>query len=233
MIYIRSAIFYMLLALITLVVGACGLVTFITFNQKFISYVGCIWANIVLFCLKHVCNVQTKIAGLSNLPKAPFIIASKHQSAWETIFFLKQFIVPAFVLKKELLRIPVYGWYLPAMGMIYIDRGSKASIKTIKDQAAKLISNNRITIIFPEGTRIPYGEVAGYKAGIYSIHQASVETPVRPVALNSGKIWPKKSWLIQPGTITIKFLSAMPKGLSKTEFLSHLQDVVEKECSGL
>ena len=223
----------MLLVLITLFVGVFGLITFATFNQKIVSYVGYVWANIVLFALKHVCSVKTKIEGLRNLPKAPFIVASKHQSAWETVFFLKQFVVPAFILKKELLIIPVYGWYLPAMGMIYIDRASKASIKTIKTQAEKLIANNRITIIFPEGTRVPHGEVYGYKAGIYNIHQASVETPVIPVALNSGKVWPKKSWLIHPGTITIKFLQAMPKNLAKTEFLSHLQNTIEKECATL
>lgn len=229
MLFLKSCIFTTLLCLWTLCVGVMGSITLITFSSKIIAYVGYVWAFGVDFLLRIICGVTVKIKGLHNIPKhTGFIVASKHQSAWETIFFLKLFKNPVAILKKELTYIPIYGWYLPLMGMISIDRNAgRTAIKQLTSGVEKAVNMKRAVFIFPEGTRTKPGQSVAYKSGIAAIHNALPTTPIVPAALNSGLIWPAKSFLIQPGVITIEFLKPISNPMDKNTLLAKLEHDIE------
>ena len=148
----RSSLFYLTLILLTLILGILGIPLLLTFNCKWISKIGEVWGGCALKFLKLICGLDYKIEGLKNLPAGqPVIVASKHSSAWETIFLLKLLHPAAFILKRELVRIPIYGWYLPAMGMISISRSDKiqAIKKVIRGSKDRLAKGFNI-VIFPE-----------------------------------------------------------------------------------
>jgi 1-acyl-sn-glycerol-3-phosphate acyltransferase len=231
---VRSALFLIALIFWTIVCGLICTITFLTFNKKIISYTGWIWSSFAITLLKYICGVNTIVSGTDNIPKAPFIIASKHQSAWETIFLLKYFKNPAFILKKELAYIPIYGWYLPLMGMVCINRsaGTKALKQTL-DGVKSAFNAKRNIAIFPEGTRVKPGHSVEYKSGIYAIHKHFPEVPILPIALNSGKVWPPKSFLIKPGTVTIKFLPPINSKHHKNSLLGNLKNIIDKESEML
>jgi 1-acyl-sn-glycerol-3-phosphate acyltransferase len=154
-----------------------------------------------MFLVKYIAGIKTKIIYQSQIGK-PFIIASKHESIWETIFLLYLFKNPVFVIKKELTKIPFYGWYLEKMGMIAIDRSQGVqALKKIKYGAEETFKQNRILIIFPEGSRTS----SNYHSGILFLHKLYNNIPIVPTYLDSGKLW-AKDMLPQPGIITIKFL---------------------------
>ena len=150
-----------------------------------------------------------------------YLYASKHQSIFETIYFNSLFYNPAYILKKELLNIPLFGQYLKKLEMIAIDRSQ--GIKSIKhvNEETKRLSKFRPVVIFPEGTRTTYGDQPDLKPGIYSIYKNS-NKPVIPIAINSGKYWPKNNQM-QSGKITIEFKEPIQPGLSKEEFLKKLK----------
>ena len=161
-----------------------------------------LWAHIIIFLLKIICRVDYHIIGANNLPKIPAIIASRHQSTWETAFLMILLDRPAFILKKELLWFPVFGWYLIPSGMISINRSKGMSaIKQIVQQAKKAINNNHHIVVFPEGTRMEHGHAGKIQSGVVAIHHALPDIPIITISLNSGKFWSKKSWKIKPGTI--------------------------------
>ncbi|MDF3047783.1 MAG: 1-acyl-sn-glycerol-3-phosphate acyltransferase [Candidatus Midichloriaceae bacterium] len=232
---IKSAAFLIFLATWSVLSGLLGTITFLSFNRKIISRVGYLWAMGGHLYLKYICGVKIKIEGEENVPKAPFIIVCKHQSAWETLFFLIYFahLSPSYVLKKELTYIPVYGWYLPILGMISIERGKASAIKKLSLRVKEVIAQKRALIIFPEGTRSAPGESVDYKPGIYIIHKASPETPIVPVALNSGKIWPRKTFAVNRGTIHIKFLPPLKGHFEKAELLEKLKKIIDEESNKL
>ena len=181
---------------------------------------GKIWARMTIFLLESICRITTNISGINNLPKAPFIIASKHQSAWETIFFLIFFDNPVFVIKKELTKIPIYGWFLDKMSMISIDRNSGInSLKQIKFGVENAIKNNRSVIIFPEGTRVSPKAIVKLKSGIKFLHDTFPQVPIIPIALNSGFYWINKSITRQEGIIQVKIY---PKFVPQEDFLKEL-----------
>lgn len=230
---IKSSIFLFILALWSLIVGTLGLVTFLSFNRKIISLVGYVWAQGVMLYLRYICGVRVVVEGEENIPAAPFIVACKHQSAWETLFFLVYFNNPAYILKKELMYIPVYGWYLPLLGMIAVDRGKASAIKKVAARVRDVMKQGRALIIFPEGTRVLPGDSIDYKAGIYMIHKASPETPIMPVALNSGICWPRRTFAVNKGVIKIKFLPRVQGEFSKVELLATLKKIIDTESNKL
>ncbi len=191
------------------------------------------WAKFVMFMSKYISGLDYEIRGREHMVEGPFIIASKHQSAWETAFFYAVFKRPSYILKKELLRIPLWGWYLWRMKMIYIDRA--AGMSTMKDmirQSKEAIADNRPIIIFPEGTRMKPGAPAHYHPGVVALY-SQLKVPVIPVALNSGSYWGKNSFIKYPGTIVVEFFPPIPPGLSKDEFLTRLQDTIETASAKL
>jgi len=231
--FIRSIIFYLLFATITVAVSII-FSPFLIVRCKALYWAGIIWCRISLFLLKIICGVDYKVVGKENLPKDPYIVASKHQSAFETIAFWDVFYIPTFVLKKELTRIPFFGIFLVRMRMIAISRSAGASaLKQIVKESEYHLKEGRHIIIYPEGTRVNYGErVEKYHPGIIALYN-NCNVPIVPVALNSGKFWDSRKWIKYPGTITIKILPAIQLGLSKQEFIDSLQKAIETNSAEL
>ena len=164
------------------------------------------------------------------MPKTAVIIASKHQSAWETAIFHMLGADAAYVLKKELLYIPGFNVHAILSGQIAVDRGAGASaIKNLIKNTRERIASGRQVVIFPEGTRTKHGAAPDYKAGVAALY-SSVDADIVPVALNSGKFWPRNSFWKRPGTITVSILPVIKKGLSKQEFMTELENRIEAEC---
>jgi 1-acyl-sn-glycerol-3-phosphate acyltransferase len=227
-IFIRSLLFNLSMILITVIVGSVGFL-FCFFSKRIAQKVSYIWGKSFLIALKLICNLDHKIEGLENLPEGSCIIASKHESAWDTVFFLDFLKNPAYIFKKSLLYLPIVGQYLYTSHMIYIDRskGSK-SIKKIIEQAKIIKKQGRKIIIFPQGTRTAPKQQMRYKSGIYAIC-SNANLPVVPVVLNAGTYWAKGAFIKFPGTISVKLLPVMKDFSDKRKFLSDLENVIESE----
>jgi 1-acyl-sn-glycerol-3-phosphate acyltransferase len=146
---------------------------------------------------------------------------------WETFALLRWFDQPLYILKRELTRIPFFGWYAMKAGMIAVDRsaGGRALLKMVR-QASEEVRNGRQLIIFPEGTRRPVGAPPDYKPGVAQLY-ASCREPCLPVALNSGLFWPRRTFVRYPGTLVVEFLDPVPPGLPRDEFLTRISTVIE------
>lgn len=161
------------------------------------------WALTLLWLLEHVVGLKYRVLGRENIPTQPSIICCKHQSGWETLATQKFFPLQVFVAKRELFKIPFFGWGLKLTRTIGIDRGNpQRASQQIIEQGSKRKAEGLWITIFPEGTRIKPGYRGRYKAGAARMAQL-LEMPLVPVALNSGEFWPKNSFLKYPGTITV------------------------------
>ena len=230
---IRSALFNTCYVLWTLVVGVLFLPIIFFPTKIIILVVGKIWAKGLYFFLKIFCNLKLDLRGLINKPNHPAIYASKHQSALETIMFHILISKPVYILKQELLNIPVFGFYLKKMGMIAIDRnGGMKSLKLMLKQVEEKISQGYSIIIFPEGTRTSPGEIIEYNAGITAIYNLKI-ADIIPVALNTGSYWSKNSFIKKPGKFVIEFLPAISNELDKREFLTELHNKIETKSTEL
>ena len=185
------------------------------------------WAKTTLFGLKVLVGLDYEVRGRENLPDGAMILASKHQSAWDTAVFLILTGRPIYVMKKELLSIPLWGWYARKTRSIGVDRnaGAKALKDLVRDILDRLGRNLQV-VIFPEGTRTAPGQRRPYHPGIAAA-DSRTDAPVIPVALNSGMFWSRRSFIKRPGTIVVEFLPAMPKGLNRKEFLAELENRIE------
>tara|TARA_B100000035_G_C20969470_1_gene540363 strand:+ start:395 stop:1096 length:702 start_codon:yes stop_codon:yes gene_type:complete len=183
------------------------------------------------FCIKFFLSTKIIIKGKENLIKnEKFFIAASHQSMFETFYLQTLFNSPIFILKKELLSIPVFGWYLKKIGSISIkrDKVTKDNLGFLED--IRFITNNskRPIIIFPQGTRVLPNERPPFKKGVSRIYE-ELQISCQPVAINSGFVWPKKGLKQSKKTITISVLSSIPTGLSKEEFVKTLENNIYKE----
>ncbi len=191
------------------------------------------WAQSNILLMRILCNIRVEYRGVEKIPKGPLIVAAKHQSMWETISLLHFFDEPFFVLKRELLRIPVFGQYLVKANMVAIDRSSGAkALKRVMQRAAEEVRHGRQFVIFPEGTRRPPGAPPHYKAGVGLIY-AECGVPCLPVALNSGLFWPRRTFLRYPGTLIVEFLDPLPPGLPRDEFMARIETVIEEATNRL
>ena len=192
-----------------------------------------VWMHIVFAGLRAIAGLSVEIRGRENLPDGPVILACKHQSAWETGYFLKLLDDPAYILKRELLKIPVYGWLLRKSEAIAIDRSAGASaLKQMITESRRAIENGRTVVLFPEGTRSSVGNSGDYHPGIAALYKDG-KAPVVPVALNSGLFWPRRSFLKRPGKITLEFLPPMPEGLARKVFMTELENRIEAASNAL
>src|SRR5262249_39648562 len=185
------------------------------------------WAKTNILLMRLVCNIKVEFRGTEKIPKGPLIVASKHQSMWETISLLHFFEAPFFAVKRELKFIPLFGLFLIKTRMIAIDRsaGGRALIKMARRAAAEVRSGRQF-VIFPEGTRTAPGAPPQYKAGIGLIYTDCGVTCL-PVALNSGLFWPRRTFMRYPGTLVVEFLDLLPPGLSRDEFIDRVRDTIE------
>lgn len=190
-------------------------------------------ARLEIFLLRAVAGIKLEVRGRENLVHGACLVASKHQSAFETFALVPQLRDPAYLMKKELFKIPFHGWFSKKFGMIPVarDQGAKA-LRDMLKEAKHRIAAGREIIIFPEGTRRPVGAEPDYKTGVFLLYQA-LKVPCVPVALNSGLFWPRHSLLLTPGTIVFEFLPPIPPGLSKDEFLPRLEQTIESASNRL
>jgi 1-acyl-sn-glycerol-3-phosphate acyltransferase len=191
------------------------------------------WTDFILWWLGLTCGLRHRVAGLENLPAGPVIIASKHQSSWETFAFNRLFGGPAIVLKRELLFIPVVGWAMARAGNIAVARGEGASaLRGLLRQARQALKEGRPILIFPEGTRVAVGAERPYQAGIAALYR-QLGVPVVPVALNSGLFWGRRKWVKRPGKISVEVLEPIPPGLDRKAFMATLRQRIDTATARL
>ena len=191
------------------------------------------WIGFIEWWLWLTCGLTHRLIGMENLPNGPVIIASKHQSSWETLAFTKAFPGAAIVLKRELLFIPIVGWAMARAGNIAVARGDGAqALRGLVSQAKAAIAEGRSVLIFPEGTRVAVGDAKPYQVGTAALYR-QLGVPVVPVALNSGLLWGRRKWVKRPGVITVEVLPPIAPGLRRKEFMTILRDRIEGATSRL
>ncbi|AMJ63762.1 acyl-phosphate glycerol 3-phosphate acyltransferase [Bosea sp. PAMC 26642] len=186
------------------------------------------WSRSTLWLMRVVAGISCEIKGREHVPTGGVMIASKHQSSWETFVLVALFPEPVFILKRELTWVPFFGWCLIKLGMIPVDRGGRARALSQVTRRAKVEvgQKGRQLLIFPEGTRTAPGAPRSYKFGVAHIY-GELGVPCVPVALNSGLYWPRRKFLRRPGTIRLEFLPAIAPGLGKAAFQKILEEQIE------
>jgi len=192
-----------------------------------------LWGRTSVWLLRVICGTKVEFRGLEKLPKGALIVAAKHQSTWETFALLRLFDDFTFIVKRELMWIPIFGWCMAKGRMIPVDRsaGSQA-LGAMTKRAREEIRTGRQLIIFPEGTRRAAFAEPRYKFGVAHLY-AEIGVPCIPVALNSGLFWPRRKFLRLPGTIVVEFLPPIPPGLDSRTFLTKLQTSIESASARL
>ena len=229
MIFLRSLVFILLQSALTPFFSIASLLTF-PFHPLTRYRVISQWARIVMFLVEAICGVKYRVLGMENIPDRPCVVLSNHQSAWETIAF--QVILPpqVWVLKKELLKIPFFGWGLAMTSPIAIDREEgRAALKQLIDQGKDRLGMGFFVIVFPEGTRIAPGEIAPFRMGgaWLSTHTGS---PALPIAHNAGRLWGKNAFIKRPGTITVSIGEPIEtKGMKPNELNAKVEQWVRTE----
>jgi len=226
-IFVRSLIYNVLFYVLLVFWNIVAIPTLVMPPPYFMK-VAKAWARSSVWLMRVVCNTKTEYRGLEKIPAGPLIVASKHQSMWETFALMQFFDAPLFIYKQELARIPFFGWYLVKSKMIGVDRdGGMRSLMDMARRAPKEIQSGRQLIIFPEGTRTPVDAPPDYKTGVGQIY-VNAGVPCLPVALNSGLFWPRRTFLRYPGTLVVEFLDPLPAGLSRKEFILAISEKIEE-----
>ncbi len=225
-VFLRSLAYNILFYLNLLLWVTLGIPTYVMPRWGIIS-IAKNWGRTSIWLMRIVCNTRVEYRGLEKIPKGPLLVASKHQSAWETFALLQFFDEPLYILKRELKWLPLFGWYLSKADMIGVDRnaGGKTLLK-MAQRAREEVLRGRQLIIFPEGTRTAVGAPPRYKAGVSQIYVDCGVTCI-PVALNSGLFWPRRTFLRYPGTLVIEFLDPIASGLTRDEFTKRVSTVIE------
>jgi len=170
---------------------------------------------------------------MHNIPATPCLIASKHQSVWDTTVFFSIIPRAAIVAKKELLKLPVFGWYMKKLEEIPIDRSAGgAALREMVRASRKALAKGRYIIIFPEGTRVNINEKKKFQPGVYALY-SMLNIPVVPVALNSGYFWPRHSKIRKSGTLVLEFLPPISGKMNKEEFMNKLEGEMNKATKKL
>lgn len=186
-----------------------------------------------LWLMRWIVGTKMEVRGREHLPDGAYLVAAKHQSAWDTIALTTVFPDPALVMKAELLKIPVYGWFCAKFGMIPIQRETGPSaLRRMLKAARERADDQRQILVFPEGTRRQPGAPPDYKPGILLLYDA-LQRPCVPVALNSGHFWPRDSLIRRPGKIVVDILPPLPAGLPRKAFRSDLIDAIEGRTAEL
>lgn len=227
MLFVRSFLFNIFFYAYTAFLVFLFLPTLLLPTKKPVLWGMRLWASTQIRALKLFCNLDVEIRGQENIPAGAKLFAAKHQSTWETVVLPALLFEPAIVLKKELMFIPLYGWYAAKVGMIAVDRGAAAkALKSMVRQAKDRLHEGRSVVIFPEGTRKLPGAEKDYKPGIAALY-TQLQLPCVPVALNSGVFWPRHSFLRKPGTIVFEYLPPIEPGLKRREFMEKLESSIE------
>jgi 1-acyl-sn-glycerol-3-phosphate acyltransferase len=232
MIFLRSLIFNIYYVLGTIVIGLAGLPLLII-SENTARIIPRAWSRCVLEGLKFICGTDYEIRGREHLTSQPVIFACKHQSAWDIAILLTLVRRPAFVLKRELLWMPISGWYMWRLDMIPINRSKgHTALKAMLKKARKALHARKPLIIYPEGTRTVPGAAPRYLPGVATLY-GQLMVPVVPIALNSGSYWGRNAFIKKPGTIVIEFLPTIPPGLPPRDLQGRLQETIEAASAKL
>jgi len=196
---------------------------------------GCfaVYRHLVFAGLRVLCGIRFEVRGRENIPAGPALVASKHQSMFETLAFWHILPDPAIILKKELKYLPFFGWYAMKLKNVAIDRSAGASaLKAMLRSARERAHEGRQIVIFPQGTRVEPGAPESYKPGVAGLY-GTMDVPCVPVALNSGLYWPPSGFVRKPGTIIVEFLEPIPAGLARARFMEQLESRIETASQAL
>jgi 1-acyl-sn-glycerol-3-phosphate acyltransferase len=225
-IVLRSLVFQILLYAWTASI-ALALLPLLLAPARWVNAGARVWVRGAMFLARAVVGLNYEVRGGEKVPKGAAVIASKHQSMWETMIFHLLLDKPVYILKKELTRIPAFGWLLIRAGSIAIDRSAGGrALKHMTTAAKAALAGGHKVIIFPEGTRTAVGSTADYQPGVGMLY--GLGAPVVPVALNSGLFWGRHTFRRNPGTIAVEFLDPMPQGMDRRAFVTELQARIEE-----
>ncbi|MBL27025.1 MAG: 1-acyl-sn-glycerol-3-phosphate acyltransferase [Rhodospirillaceae bacterium] len=232
MIVLRSLIFNVVFFGGTTVFAIAMLPTLIL-PRRALVVSGKLWSRRVVAMLRLIVGMRVEIRGREHIPQGGALVAAKHQSALDTIVMPMILDDAACALKRELIFIPVYGWYLLKARQIVIDRSGRArALKRLVHDAAEAIAAGRPVVIFPQGTRVAPGEDRPYLPGLMAIY-ARLGQPVTPVAVSSGLFWGRRSFIKRPGTVVFEFLPPIPSDLGRAAFAEALETRIESATSAL
>ncbi len=191
------------------------------------------WALSNHWLMEKIVGTSFEIEGMENLPDGSYILAPKHQSFWDTYALLPWLKDPVYILKRELMWIPLFGWYAKKQRMIPVDRGARGKVMVeVLKRTKEELATGRQLIIYPEGTRRPPGAEPVYKYGIARMYR-DLKLPVVPIVMHPGLFWPRRSTNRYPGHFKVKILPAIQPGMDPDDFFAHLIDVTERESDAL
>jgi len=231
---LRSLIFNIFLYLGIVIVFLVAIPT-LFLPPKFTLSFGKFLGHYVVFVVRVLLNSKVEFRGIENIPKnEKYFVASAHQSMFETFALQSVLDYPVFILKKELLKIPLFGQYLKKIKSIEIvrDTTTKDNLNFFDKVANTIKNEKRPLLIFPQGTRVKIDEKVPFKKGVGRIYEA-LNISCIPIALNSGKVWPKQGIIKYPGKITISFLKPIQPGLSRDEFIKNLEIAIYDEIKNI
>jgi 1-acyl-sn-glycerol-3-phosphate acyltransferase len=223
---VRSAIFNILFYINILILMIGGLPS-VLMGRRAAMFMARTWARTSLWLLRMICGTRMEFRGLDLIPQDGVVIAAKHQSILETFALVVHVPDFAYVFKRELNWIPLFGWYLMAVEQIAINRSAGSTALTqVTNGIESFLKDKRAIFIFPEGTRRAVGAPPSYKHGVTHVY-TTLGARVMPVALNTGVFWPRRSFLRKPGTAIIEFLPVIEPGLPADEFARRLEETIE------
>lgn len=229
---LRSALFNVIFLGGTAATVVLGLPLLLAPQSWMIRYVRG-WARLMVALLRLICGIRVEATGLGHIPPGGAIIAAKHQSAFDTVIWVALLPAPAYVLKQELLAIPLWGRLARRCGHVAVDRkGGGPALKRMVRGAQALLAAGRPVVIFPEGTRTAPGERRPYQPGVAAI-AAAARVPVVPVATDSGRCWGRRAFRKQPGVIHVSALPPLPAGLPRAALMAALEQAIERETERL
>jgi 1-acyl-sn-glycerol-3-phosphate acyltransferase len=223
MLLIRSFLFNLIFYVSTAILAVCLLPCLM--RGSWARGAGKFWGRYTAWLL-YIVGLRHEIRGDAQKSRQ-VIYAVKHQSAWETIILYWELDAPVIVLKRELLRLPILGWFFLRSGCIPVDRNAgMAALKKMRHQAVMAAAGGRSLLIFPQGTRVASGQSAPYQIGVFVLYQAT-DLDVVPVALNSGRFWARNRFIKRPGIVIVHFLPALAGGLPRGSFMTKLEYEIE------
>jgi 1-acyl-sn-glycerol-3-phosphate acyltransferase len=226
LIFLRSLVFNVLFYALLIFWLLFAIPTFLMPRQGILT-IARWWASSSIFLMRVIVGTRVEYRGLEKIPDGPLIVASKHQSMWETFALMQFFPESLYILKRELKWIPFFGWYLLKADMIDVERTAGArALRDLTRRAGTAVREGRQLIIFPEGTRRPVEAPPRYKPGVALVYKDS-GVACMPVALNSGLFWPRRTFMRYPGTLVVEFLDPLPPGLQRDEFIDRIRDAIE------
>lgn len=229
---IRSLIFIVWMYGLMVVMGIAG-IWLLLFPRAWSRIFFRLYLVLIFGGLRLICGLRYEVEGREHLPQGGVLIASKHQSMFETLAYWQILDDPAIILKKELAWLPFFGWFAQKLGNIVVDRGAAAkALRKMLTDARKRASEGRQILIFPEGTRTAPGARVAYKPGVAGLYSA-MNVPCVPAALDSGFFWQGRGLLRRPGCITVRFLPPIEPGLPRDEFMSLLENRIETASADL